>query len=195
MNLFKSKAEKEMEARMAIRNNIRQLEKSKKAMQKKQDEMIKLAQEAKQKGVSQQYAMAVSGLKMIMAYQRRCDAMILQIKMTETMRDLTVMSSKFIKLMGNVGEEVTKVAKTANFAQNQMAFEKGMMASEAAMDQLESFLEDSGMAFEQNGEEVDLDKEIERMIDATTAAQQTEDDEELDRRLAELEKKRAAVKE
>ena len=144
MNLFKSKAEKEMEARMAIRDNIRELEKSKKAMQKKQDEMIKLAQEAKQKGVSQQYAMAVSGLKMIMAYQRRCDAMILQIKMTETMRDLTVMSSKFIKLMGNVGEEVTKVAKTANFAQNQMAFKKGLMASEAAMDQLESFLEDSG---------------------------------------------------
>lgn len=194
MKLFKSKAEKALEAKLAIRQGINELKKSDRSLEKKKTEMIKFAQEAKKQGIMQQYNVAVSGLKMVLSYQKRCKAMILQIQMTESMRDLTTMSSNFVKLMGNVGREVSKVTKDTNFAKNQLAFEKGMMSAEAAMDQLEGFLEDSGMAFETDVE-ADIDQEIENMIDTTGAAEISALDDEIDRRLAENEQKRAKLRE
>lgn len=194
MKLFKSKAEKAIEAKLAIRQGINELKKSDRSLEKKKDEMIKFAQEAKKQGIMQQYNVAVSGLKMVLSYQKRCKAMMLQIQMTESMRDLTTLSSNFVKLMGNVGREVSKVTKSTNFAKNQLAFEKGMMSAEAAMDQLEGFLEDSGMAFETDVE-VDIDQEIENMIDTTGAAEINALDDEIDRRLAENEQKRAKLRE
>lgn len=194
MKLFKSKEEKELEARLAVRRGVTELKKCDRTLEKKKDEMIKHAQEAKKQGVSQQYAVAVSGLKMIISYQKRCKAMLLQIQMAESMRDLTTLSTKFVKLMGNVGMEVSKVVKTANFAQNQMMFEKGMASAEGAMSQLEDFLEDSGMSFETETE-ADVDAEIEKMIDVTGAAKSDPIDDEIDRRLAESEARRTALKE
>lgn len=194
MKLFKSKAEKAIEAKLAIRQGINELKKSDRSLEKKKDEMIKFAQEAKKQGIMQQYNVAVSGLKMVLSYQKRCKAMMLQIQMTESMRDLTTLSSNFVKLMGNVGREVSKVTKSTNFAKNQLAFEKGMMSAEAAMDQLEGFLEDSGMAFETDVE-ADIDQEIENMIDTTGAAEINALDDEIDRRLAENEQKRAKLRE
>jgi len=194
MKLFKSKAEKELEARMAVRQGINELRKCDRSLEKKKAEMIKNAQEAKYQGISDQYAVAVSGLKMIMGYQKRCQAMILQLQMTDTMRDLTIMNSKFVGLMGKVGSEVSKVTSSTRYVKNQMAFEKGMLASETAMEQLEDFLESSGMAFSQQNEE-SLDMEIERLIDQTSAGEVNAMDKEIDRRLAELEGKGASIKE
>ena len=194
MKLIKTKAEKAMEAKLAIRQGINELKKCDRSLEKKKEEMIRFAQEAKQQGITQQYDVAVNGLKMVLAYQKRCRAMILQIQMTETMRDLTTMSSKFVKLMGDVGKEVSKVTQSTKFLKNQVAFEKGVLASEAAMDQLEGFLEDSGMAFETDTE-ADVDEEIRNMIDATGSAGSSAIDQEIEKKLAELEKKRAALKE
>lgn len=194
MAFFKSKAEKEMEARLAVRQGIPELQKCDRSLERKKTEMIKHAQEAKLQGLSQQYAVAVSGLKMILEYQKRCKAMSLQIQMTESMRDLTTLSAQFVKLMGNVGKEVSKVTVSANFAKNQLAFEKGMLSAESAMDQLEGFLEDAGMSFESgSGMEAETDADIERLIDSTGAAQIDELDAEIDRRLAQSEAKRAAL--
>lgn len=183
-----------MEARLAIRQGVNELKKCDRSLEKKKNEMIRFAQEAKKQGITPQYNVAVSGLKMVLSYQKRCKAMMLQIQMTESMRDLTTMGANFVKLMGNVGKEVSKVTKNANFAKNQLAFEKGMLSAEAAMDQLEEFLEGSGMAFE-TGAETDIDQEIENMVDATGAAEVSALDEEIDRRLAESERKRAALRE
>ena len=194
MKLFKSKAEKALEAKLAIRQGVNELKKCDRSLEKKKEELIKFAQEAKKQGISQQYNMAVSGLKMVLSYQKRCKAMMLQIQMTESMRDLTTMNANFVKLMGNVGKEVSNVTKSTNFAKNMLDFEKGMLSAETAMDQLESFLEDSGMAFETDVES-DVEDEINKMIDATGAAEINALDDEIDKRLAEIEGKRAALKE
>ena len=194
MKLFKSKAEKALEAKLAIRQGVNELKKCDRSLEKKKEELIKFAQEAKKQGISQQYNMAVSGLKMVLSYQKRCKAMMLQIQMTESMRDLTTMNANFVKLMGNVGKEVSNVTKSTNFTKNMLDFEKGMLSAETAMDQLESFLEDSGMAFETDVES-DVEDEINRMIDATGAAEINALDDEIDKRLAEIEGKRAALKE
>ncbi len=193
---LKTKQEKELEARIAVRQGIRELEKTNKTLEKKKDEMLAFAREAREKGVKQQYAVAVSGLKMIINYQKRSEAMVLQAKMAESMKDLTRISSKFVNLMGAMGKEVAKVAKSTNYAKNQMEFEKGMASAEMAMDQLESFMEDAGMGFTdiEMGEE-ELDQEIEALISADVSAPADKLDDELAAKLAKLNSQLQGVKE
>ncbi len=193
---LKTKQEKELEARIAVRQGIRELEKTNKTLEKKKDEMLAFAREAREKGVKQQYAVAVSGLKMIINYQKRSEAMVLQAKMAESMKDLTRISSKFVNLMGAMGKEVAKVAKSTNYAKNQMEFEKGMASAEMAMDQLESFMEDAGMGFTdiEMGEE-ELDQEIEALISADVSAPADKLDDELAAKLAKLNSQLQGMKE
>ena len=195
MKLIKSKAEKEMEARIAVKQGIQSLKKYDRTLEKKKKEMIEHAQTAKEQGISQQYQVAVSGLKMILSYQKRCKSMILQMEMTESMRDLTTISSKFVKIMGNVGKELTKVSNTANFAKNQLSFQKGVLSAEAAMDQLEDFMEEAGMSFEDSQSEEELDEEIRTLIDTTGAAKVNAVDAEIDSMLEELAQKSGTIKE
>ncbi len=195
-NFLKSKQEKELEARIAVRQGIRDLEKVNKKLEKKKDEMLAFAREAREKGVKQQYAVATSGLKMIINYQKRSEAMVLQAKMAESMRDLTGISSKFVNLMGTMGREVAKVANSTNFARNQMEFEKGMASAEMAMDQLESFMEDAGMGFadvEMSDDE--LNEAIEALISADVSAPADDMEEELKAKLNSLNSKLQGVKE
>ena len=193
---LKTKQEKELEARIAVRQGIRELEKTNKALEKKKDDMLAFAREAREKGVKQQYAVAVSGLKMIINYQKRSEAMVLQAKMAESMKDLTRISSKFVNLMGNMGKEISKVAQTTNFAKNQMEFEKGMMSAEMAMDQLESFMEDAGMGFTdiEMGED-ELNDEIEALISADISAPADQMEDELAKKLSSLNNQLQGVKE
>ena len=193
---LKTKQEKELEARIAVRQGIRELEKTNKALEKKKDDMLAFAREAREKGVKQQYAVAVSGLKMIINYQKRSEAMVLQAKMAESMKDLTRISSKFVNLMGNMGKEISKVAQTTNFAKNQMEFEKGMMSAEMAMDQLESFMEDAGMGFAdiEMGED-ELNEEIEALISADISAPADQMEDELAKKLSSLNNQLQGVKE
>jgi len=194
MNFFKSKEQKAAEAKLAVRRGIQDLKKCDRSLGKKKEEMLRHAQMAKQQGISQQYQVAVNGLKMIMAHQKRAQAMILQLQLTESLRDLTSMGTGFVSLLGRVGKEVSQIAASANFAKNQLAFEQGMMAAETAMGQLEDFLEDAGMSFGELTED-DMDAEIERMVDASGAMQQDEMDAEIDERIEALEKKRDGLKE
>ena len=194
MNIFKSKEQKAMEAKIAVRRGVQDLKKCDRSLEKKKEDMIKHAQEAKRQGISQQYQVAVSGLKMIMAHQKRAQAMVLQLQMTESLRDLTSMGANFVNLLGRVGKEVKKISAAANFAKNQLAFEQGMMAAESAMGQLEDFLEGAGMSFGELSED-DMDAEIERMIDATGSIKQDALDDEIEQKLKALEQKRAALKE
>ena len=194
LKVFKTKEEKAMEAKLAIRRSIQDLKKCDKSLERKKDEMIKHAQEAKRQGITQQYNMALNSLKMILGYQKRTRAMVLQIQMAESMRDLTTMSTKFVQTLGNVGKEMGALVNSANFAQNQLDFEKGMMQADSVMEQLEGFLDDTGMSIEEMTDD-EMTEEVERLIDVTGAAAADPIDDEIARRLAEIEEKKSAIKE
>ena len=193
-DIFKSKEQKALEAKLSLRRSIQELKKCDKSLERKKEEMIRHAQEAKKQGVSQQYQMALSGLKMILGYQKRTQAMILRIQMAESMRDLTAMSTGFIKTLGNVGKEMGALVKDADFAKNQLEFEKGMLQADTIMQQLEGFMEDMDMSMDEMSEE-EMTREVEHLIDVTAAAQPDPVDDEIERRLGELQKKKAALKE
>ncbi|GHU83737.1 hypothetical protein FACS1894196_4070 [Clostridia bacterium] len=191
---FKSKEQKALEAKIAVRQGVQELKRCSRVYDKKRDEMIKYAQSAKQQGLGSQYKLAVSGLKMVMAQAKRTKAMILQLEMTESLRDLTTMSSKFVSLLSGMAQQIQKVATGANFAQNQMAFQKGLVAADSAMDQLEQFMESAGMGFEDMSDgqdEVELDEEIERLLEGKADPI----DDEIEQRIKASEVKRDALKE
>ena len=193
-DLFKSKEQKALEAKLAIKRSIQDLQKCDKSLDRKKEEMIKHAQEAKRQGVTQQYNMALGSLKMILGYQKRTRAMILQIKMAESMRDLTSMSTNFVQTLGNVGKEMGALVKGADFAKNQLDFEKGMLQADTVMQQLEGFLDDTGMSLEEMTDE-EMNEEVERLIDVTGSSNIDPVDDEIERRLAEIEGKKSAIKE
>ncbi len=184
---LKSKEEKALERKIAVKNGIRSLEKVSKKLESKQDELLGIAREAREKGVKQQYAMAVSGLKMIIAYRKKSEAMVLQLKLAESMRDLTAISSQFVNLMGGLGKELTTVANSINSAKNQMEFEKGMASAEMAMDQLSDFMEDAGMGFtDMQMSDEEMDQEIESLISADVSGQAGSMEADLEAKLASL---------
>ena len=193
-DLFKSKEQKQLEARLAIKRSIQELNKCDKSLERKKDEMIRHAQEAKRQGINQQYNMAMSSLKMILGYQKRTRAMVLQIQMAESMRDLTTMSTRFVETLGNVGKEMGALVKNANFAKNQLEFEKGMLQADNVMQQLEDFLDGTGMSLEEMSDE-EMNEEVERLIDVTGAAESDPVDDEIERRLKEIESKKSAIQE
>ena len=193
-DLFKSKEQKQLEARLAIKRSIQELNKCDKSLERKKDEMIRHAQEAKRQGITQQYNMAMSSLKMILGYQKRTRAMVLQIQMAESMRDLTTMSTRFVETLGNVGKEMGALVKNANFAKNQLEFEKGMLQADNVMQQLEDFLDGTGMSREEMSDE-EMNEEVERLIDVTGAAESDPVDDEIERRLKEIESKKSAIQE
>ena len=193
-DLFKSKEQKQLEARLAIKRSIQELNKCDKSLERKKDEMIRHAQEAKRQGITQQYNMAMRSLKMILGYQKRTRAMVLQIQMTESMRDLTTMSTRFVETLGNVGKEMGALVKNANFAKNQLEFEKGMLQADNVMQQLEDFLDGTGMSLEEMSDE-EMNEEVERLIDVTGAAESDPVDDEIERRLKEIESKKSAIQE
>lgn len=177
INPFKSKEQKAMEAKLALRRGIRDLKKWDRTLDKKKAEMIRLGQEAKRQGLKDQYALAFNGLKNIMSQQLRSKKMQLQLELVETMRDLAQVSSGFVGQMGRIGKEVEKIAGKTDFLKNQMTFEKGMLSVEGMMDQLDSFMSAADETAVPSGQQNTVsDEEIEQMFDITSVTDKPQDD-------------------
>ena len=191
-DLFKSKEQKALEAKMAIRRSVQELKKSDKSIDRKKEDMIKHAQEAKRQGITQQYNMALNGLKMLLGYQKRIRAMILQIQITESMQDVVSISSDFTNLVGNVSKRINGLVKGADFAKNAALAEMGMMQVDNLMGELDGFMESMGMSMEEMTDE-EMTEEVERLIDVTGASRSDPVDDEIARQLASIQEKKSTI--
>ena len=163
---FMSSEQKRIQNRLEMRRSVRDLERWDRSLEKKKSEMIKLGQEANRQGIKEQYALAFNGLKMIMNQQLRARRMQLQLKLLDSLRDLSQMSSGFMGMMGKVSKEINKVTSGTNFLKNQAACESGMISIEQMMGQMDSFMEDMDMNMEdQAGPKTVTDEEIARLFD------------------------------
>ncbi len=177
-HVFMSKEQKRLHNKMEMRRTIRELDRWDRSLEKKKNELIKLGQEANRQGIRDQYAVAFSGLKMVMNQQLRARKMQLQLKLVESLRDLSLISSDFMGMMGKVGKEINKVADGTNFMKNQVAFETGMVSIEGMMEQMDGFMEDMDLNMEsQASSETMNDDEIARLFDIPAAqpAEQAQD--------------------
>ncbi len=194
---IKSKEEKEMERKLAIRRTMNELNRCKKSMEKKKGEMMQLATKAKAAGLAREYATAKNGLISIMKYSQTLEAVRMRLQIAETMRDMSSASMKAVKSMGDIGKELSSIMEKTNFAKNQAAFEMGSMKMEEMMSQMDDMLEstsDMSGGYSTETSEDEWEKAAGSLIEASLNAKPSESDKEIDALLQQVSQQESSLK-
>ena len=141
MGLFKSKAEKEFEKKMVVKKTINSMNKQISTLEEQKNIFVEKAKEAKKKGLEAQYNLALSGYRMTYAQQKKAQEMLLNFEITSQMKDMTMMTSEFLKGMSLLSREMSKLADSKQFSKVQKEFEIAMNSVEEQSSQMEVFLE------------------------------------------------------
>ncbi len=191
MGLFKSKQQKEIEKKMLIKRTINTMNKQINRLEDQKQVFIDAAKRAKQKGLDAQFNLALSGYKMTIQQQRRAQEMLLNFEITAQMKDVTMMTSEFLRGMSDISKEMTRLADAKEFAKIQAQFEQAMVAVETQTDQMDNFMEMSQETFYNQGRDKTgkmSDEEIEKYI-MEQASQDELSSENIDKEMEELKKK------
>jgi len=192
MGLFKSKQQKEIEKKMLIKRTINTMNKQINRLEEQKKVFIEAAKKAKLKDLDAQFNLALSGYKMTVQQQRRAQEMLLNFEITAQMKDVTMMTSEFLRGMSDISKEMTKLADAKEFAKIQAQFEEAMVAVETQTDQMDNFMEMSQETFynagkDKSGKEMS-DEELEKFI-MEQASQDELSSESIDKEMEELRKK------
>ncbi len=192
MAWFKSKQQKEIEKKMLIKRTINTMNKQINKLEDQKRVFVEAAKRAKEKDLDAQFNLALSGYKMTVQQQKRAQEMLLNFEITAQMKDVTMMTSEFLKGMSSISKEMTKLADAKEFAKIQAQFEEAMAAVETQTEQMDNFMEMSQETFYNQG----LDKSGKQMSDAELEKyimEQVEQDElssdSIDKEMEELRKK------
>ena len=192
MGLFKSKAEKEFDKKMVVKKTINSMNKQISTLEEQKNIFVAKAKEAKKKGLEAQYNLALSGYRMTYAQQKKAQEMLLNFEITSQMKDMTMMTSEFLKGMSLLSREMSKLADSKQFSKVQKEFEIAMNSVEEQSSQMEVFLESAETTFDAaaSSEKQNIsDEDFEKMIDEESAQDIGGTDAELDRQMEELKKK------
>ena len=191
MGLFKSKQQKELEKKMLIKRTINTMNKQINRLEDQKQVFIDAAKKAKEKDLEAQYNLALSGYKMTVQQQRRAQEMLLNFEITAQMKDVTMMTSDFLRGMSEISKEMTKLADAKEFAKIQAQFEQPMVAVETQTDQMDNFMEMSQETFYNAGRDKSgkmTDAEFEKFIEEQ-AGLDTLSDDKINSEIEELKKK------
>lgn len=193
MGIFgKSKQQKEIEKKMLVKRTINSMNKQINRLEEQKQVFIDAAKRAKQKDLDAQFKLALSGYKMTVQQQKRAQEMLLNFEITAQMKDVTMMTSEFLRGMSEVSREMTKLADAKEFAKIQAQFEEAMLAVETQTDQMDNFMEMSQETFYNAGKDKSgkqmSDEELEKFI-MEQASQDELSSENIDKELEELKKK------
>ena len=194
---FKTKAEREMERKLAIRRTMNELNRCKKSMEKKKTEMMQLAARAKSEGLSREFATAKNGLISIMKYSQTLEAVRMRLQIAETMRDMSSASMKAVKSMGDIGKELSSIMEKTDFTKNQAAFEMGSLKMEEMMSQMDDMLEstsDMSGGYSTETSEDEWEKAAGSLIEASLNAKPSESDKEIDALLQQVSQQESSLK-
>ncbi|MGN0771517.1 MAG: hypothetical protein ACI4MI_02905 [Christensenellales bacterium] len=187
---FKTKEEKELEKRMLVKKTMRDIEKHIVKLQAQKQKAVESAKQAKLQGSPQQYSLAVSCLRTALAQEKKAKEMLLNFQNTLQMRDLSQMTSEFLKGMSIVSKEMQAITKDMNFAKVQKEFETAMMGMENTTDNLDAMLDstnDTFSAISSSNINID-DAEIEALIGNQASESEKELDNAIDKKLDEISK-------
>ncbi|MGN0565507.1 MAG: hypothetical protein ACI4IU_02320 [Candidatus Limousia pullorum] len=153
-------SKKDIEKRMLIKQTINAMNKQIQKLDEQKKVYIDAGKQAKQKGLSAQYNLALSGLRMTIAQQRRVYEMKLNFEITSQMKDMSAMTSEFLKGMDSLSKDMLKLTKEKDFLKVQKQFTEAMTSVEVQTEQMENFMDDTEAAFstsysgtkEENGE-------------------------------------------
>ena len=150
MGLFKSKQEKEIEKKMLVKKTINQMNKHIAILEGQKKVYLDAAKRAKKQGLKAQYDLAITGLKMTLAQQKRAQEMLLNFEITSQLKDMTQMTHDFLGGLSILSKEMTKLTNSKEFAKVQEQFEAAMEGVQTQSEQMEVYLETSATEFDAN---------------------------------------------
>ena len=166
-----------------IRRTMAELDRCQKAMDRKKDELTRVAAQAKTGGLAREYATAKNGLIVLMKYAQTLEAVRMRVQIAETMRDMGGAGMKAVRTMGEIGRELSLVLKRTHFIRNQAAFETGGLKMEEMMARMDGLLESTSEMTAGYGAEASGDqwaRQADAWIGASLNAQTADVDGEID---------------
>jgi hypothetical protein len=190
MGLFKSQKTKEIEKKMLVRKTLNTMHKHIKQLEEQKQIYISAAKTAKQKSLPMQYNLAISGLKMTIAQQKKAYEMLLNFEITSQMKDMSMMTSEFLKGMGVLSKEMARLTNNKEFEKVQQQFEIAMQGVEMQTEKMDMFLEMNQTTFAQHATDGNRisDDEIHSLIDEQAAQSEIALD-DIDKEIEEVRKK------
>ncbi len=182
-------SKKEIEKRMLIKRTINEMEKQIQKLEKQKQGYIDAGKEAKQKGLTAQYNLALAGLKMTISQQRSVYEMKLNFEITSQMKDMTKMTSDFLAGMSVLSKDMMKLTKESDFKKVEKQFNEAMMGVEVQAEQMEEFLEETQSTFSSRTMTSEEEhKELEAVLN-NEASMDGAVDSEIEKELEQLKKK------
>lgn len=189
---MKLSQKKEMKKKMLIRKTIASMDKQIKKLEDQKQVYINAAKLAKKKGLTAQFNLALTGLKMTMAQQKRVYEMKLNFEITAQMKDMAGMTTEFLGGMSTLSKEMMRLTKEKDFLKVQEQFNEAMANAENQTELLQDFMDESSSAFASGvPTSEDNDKEIENMIASLTGSDEStvDMDSEIEKELEAIKKK------
>ena len=192
MGLFKTKQQKEIQKKMLVKRTVNSMNKQIARLEEQKKVFIDAAKRAKEKNLDAQFKLALSGYRMTVQQQKRAQEMLLNFEITAQMRDVTMMTTEFLKGMSVISKEMSKLADAKEFEKIQAQFEEAITAVETQTEQIDSFMEISQESFASAGKAKD-GKDInagdfEKFIMEASSSEQASN-EDIDKEIEELKKK------
>ncbi len=158
-------SKKEIKKKMLIKQTISQMNKQIQKLEEQKKVYIDAGKQAKQKGLTAQYNLALSGLKMTITQQKRVYEMKLNFEITSQMKDMSAMTVEFLKGMGSLSKDMMKLTKEKDFLKVEKQFTEAMTSVEMQTEQMENFMDETESIFSSNYSGAGEDnKELEGLI-------------------------------
>lgn len=184
-----NKRDKELKKRMLYKKTINNMKKYVQTLETQTKGYVEKAKEAKLSGSTSQYSLAINGLKMALAYQKKAKEMLLNFELTIQMKDLSVITGEFLNGMVGLSKDMSKIIDKQNFSKVQKNFEKAMYKTEEQNLMMDTFLDSSQMSFDNISADPNTiaEEEINKLIDVQASNDENNLDKDLDEKIKNIE--------
>lgn len=192
MGLFKSKQEKDLEQKLAIKKTLNNLNKQIADLEAKKKTAIEKARVARENGLTAEYNLALSLYRASVSQQKRAREMLLNFEITTQMKDMASLTKEFLKGLSVLSREMVKLTNNKDFLKVQQEFEKAITGVETQTQQLDNMMDKSEEKFTTatNTEEAISDEDFANLVDEMSTQENANDDlANLDEELKNLRKK------
>ena len=182
-------SKKDIEKKMLIKKTVNTMNKQIQQLEEQKKTYIEAGRQAKENGLTAQYNLALSGLRMTIAQQQRVREMKLNFEITSQMKDMSQMTTEFLKGMGSLSKDMMKLTKEKDFMKVQKEFTEAIAGVEMQTQQMEEFMDETEAAFSTAytstpGENQELDA-----LMGNVAASENMTEQMIDKELEELKKR------
>lgn len=186
----KRQRKKELQKKVLFNKTLSNMRKYVNNLEGQKDYYIKLAKEAHLNGSKEQYSLAINGLKMALAYQKKAKEMLLNFELTMQLRDLSQVTGEFLNGMVSLSKDMSKIISKQDYAKVSQSFETAMGKVEEQNVQIENFLDSTEVSFENIAADPSnvSDQEINELVDFEAKSEVKDRDNEIDTKIEEIEK-------